>query len=105
FSVIGQTPDRYAQSELASENRRLPPQRANVFRRRRRGPYRWAQWPSRLVESSRLQARATVSHRFGLPQRTRRSQRLEKPPSAPIYSDFDGGLKLARFPWRSLLLS
>ena len=32
----------------------------NVFRRRRRGPHGWTEWPSRVVESPPLQNRATL---------------------------------------------
>src|SRR5262245_370799 len=74
FSVVGQTPHRRAQSELAPENRRLPPKRPNAFRRCRRRPHWWTQRPSHIAESPRLQGRATLKQVISTARTDRRDE-------------------------------
>src|SRR5437762_12959258 len=48
----------------------------NVFRRRRRGPHGWTEWPSRVVESPPLQNRAASAPALDSPQRSRSTRRV-----------------------------
>ena len=63
FSVLSEMPHRCAQSKLAPENRRLSPQRPDIFRCRGRRPHRWTERSSRPTQSPRLQNRAAPNAR------------------------------------------